>query len=577
MRTFARRALYARAADTTPAPFVYLALVTAGLGPAALESARTSFCALQTPATVSFAAGRELQGTLAGVAAVEALLIESHVALPVEHPRPHPTSLEALSSATSHALPPWPLALPWAQSLLAYVSHAEGIRSLEDVHALLDGVDWERALRTLHAHRGGVDAPSIERAGPSAPAVRFQVQTVRSGSHAFRSVDVSRVVEAAVAARFPEWTIERASSAAGLCDVLMCVALAEDRLLAGLHCHAPDPAPLPTAPQLLTLKPLRTEPRPWLVHCDRKRLRPSTARLLLELAGLSAPPPAGADAWRVLDPFGGVGTIALEAACGFERVHAFSTDRDAAPLSMARANAQIARGFARAGSAIDVLPEPCDARFDLVRQFAPTRTAGQSPGGGRVHRVVSELPFGTEDGYAALTKRDGKQLLLSLSAVLQPDCGKAVLLTFPGLSRALEQALPEHNARVLAARWAGLAASAREDSAQRAARAAATSAGAAELASAALWALSSRLTVNIGGLGGMVTVLEARQADELAAALDEGGVTTLSPAELGELRAATERDVLAAERALGAASVALEAARERAARLKRALDEVPTV
>eukprot|EP00435_Cladocopium_sp_Y103_P016230 s1466_g4.t1 len=86
-------------------------------------------------------------------------------------------------------------------------------------------------------------------------------------------------------------------------------------------------------------------------HCDRRtylphdvrnlpRLRPSTALLMLNMAG---PRPGE----LLLDPFGGVGTISVEAACRFPALLCISSDKDPGACHTAAMHCQLAKKMGR--------------------------------------------------------------------------------------------------------------------------------------------------------------------------------------------------------------------------------------
>eukprot|EP00930_Biecheleria_cincta_P047824 TRINITY_DN33222_c0_g1_i1.p1 TRINITY_DN33222_c0_g1~~TRINITY_DN33222_c0_g1_i1.p1 ORF type:complete len:560 (-),score=83.42 TRINITY_DN33222_c0_g1_i1:332-2011(-) len=111
--------------------------------------------------------------------------------------------------------------------------------------------------------------------------------------------------------------------------------------------------------------------QPWYMP----RLRPSTSMLLLILSGLQP-------GETVLDPFGGCGTIAIEAAVHFERVHAISSDNNKLVSSAAIQNCILARPHLAAGSTLRA--EDWDARN--LKHVADAS----------IDRMVTDMPFGNK-------------------------------------------------------------------------------------------------------------------------------------------------------------------------------------
>lgn len=136
------------------------------------------------------------------------------------------------------------------------------------------------------------------------------------------------------------------------------------------------------------------------------QLRPSTAYLLLRLAGVRA-------GHTVLDPMGGSGTVALEAAAQYERVRALSTDRDRAAASAAIRNFKLARPALAPGSSVEA--RDADAR-DLRALLED----------GCVDRIVTDMPFGHRCRWDA--EAELPQLVAEMARLLRPRGGRAVLL-----------------------------------------------------------------------------------------------------------------------------------------------------
>lgn len=148
-----------------------------------------------------------------------------------------------------------------------------------------------------------------------------------------------------------------------------------------------------------------------------KRLRPSTAMSLLLLAGVQ-------HGDTVLDPFGGIGTIAIEAATHYENVTSITSDAHSATALAAEKNVMLARPHVAGGSS---LSSHCwDAR-EL-----------SSIADGSVDRYVAELSFGDSfrrDVARDLPRRFRKvissdlvDVLSEVRRVLRPKTGRCVLL-----------------------------------------------------------------------------------------------------------------------------------------------------
>ena len=147
---------------------------------------------------------------------------------------------------------------------------------------------------------------------------------------------------------------------------------------------------------------------PWWMP----RLRPSTAMLLLLLAGVRA-------GETVLDPFGGSGTIAIEAAIHLPNVQAITADIHRPTASFAIRNIELARGSGLAAGS-EVVARDWDAT-----NLSAVESAS-------IDRVVADLPFGHRCRWDVETQLPA--FLSELRRVLKRGTGRAVLL-LPGYQR----------------------------------------------------------------------------------------------------------------------------------------------
>ena len=151
---------------------------------------------------------------------------------------------------------------------------------------------------------------------------------------------------------------------------------------------------------------------PWYMP----KLRPSTALLLLLLSGVG-------DGDVVLDPMGGSGTVAIEAAYHFD-VDATSSDNDRETTSAAVQAVVEARPH---------LVGRCIVRDLDATRLAPSRDNDREDacdGGpipqGSVDRIVADTPFGQRCRWDI--RRELPLVLESIGHVLNPSGGRAVLL-----------------------------------------------------------------------------------------------------------------------------------------------------
>lgn len=165
---------------------------------------------------------------------------------------------------------------------------------------------------------------------------------------------------------------------------------------------------------------LPREVRPYLcpdahMKVGKMRLRPSTCYLLLRLAGVHA-------GCRVLDPLGGVGTIAIEAAVRWPGVLAQTSDISADATRAARLNVQQAQSVLAAGSSVSVAEE--DARKLSLES-------------GSVGMVVTDVPFGNRNRTVHVTGLL-PALVSEFGRVLRLH-GRAVFLSTRSHARQLAQ------------------------------------------------------------------------------------------------------------------------------------------
>lgn len=154
---------------------------------------------------------------------------------------------------------------------------------------------------------------------------------------------------------------------------------------------------------------------PWYMP----RLRPSTAWLLLLLADVSA-------GHTLLDPFGGSGTIAIEAAMRLPHVCAITADNHRPTSSAAIQNARLARSLGLA-----------DGAELRVHDWDATHLSALEPGS--IDRVVTDMPFGHRCRWDVA--KELPAFLTELARVLRPG-GRAVLL-MQGFRRVSELLDPE--------------------------------------------------------------------------------------------------------------------------------------
>ncbi|CAL9344099.1 Ribosomal RNA large subunit methyltransferase K_L [Actinosynnema sp. ALI-1.44] len=316
-----------------------------------------------------------------------------------------------------------------------------GLRCVDDVFlvaAVVDGIGRARAdLRSLAKAMASVDVWGVVRTLADFGAERVwsavDVSASSLGRRNFTRYDVEDAVGEPVAAvlgvPYHGRRGGRVPPAGGLS---WRVALAGDRAVVGLRIAA----------RPLHRRGYRRVSRPGALH-------PPVAAAMLRLAGLPARAGAGAG-WRVVDPFCGTGTIAIEAA----HLHAtaLGVDIDPAAIAAATANTPTAPPpiappptappatppvpAATAPAATPAAPPPAAAP-PAAPQPAATSAAGPSArvgwvvgdagrlpvAGGSVDLVVGNPPWGRQVAVRGAADRFWREV----RRVLVPD-GRAVLL-----------------------------------------------------------------------------------------------------------------------------------------------------
>jgi len=144
------------------------------------------------------------------------------------------------------------------------------------------------------------------------------------------------------------------------------------------------------------------------------KLRPSTALLMLDMAGVQ-------QGDTVLDPMGGVGTIAIEAAMRWPDVRALTADNNGRTTSAAIKNCRLARTLGALASGSTVHAQDCDAR-----------TLSTLPDG-TVDKIVCDMPFNNRTDWDASKQLPG--VLAELGRVLRPTSRSRCVLLMQGIRR----------------------------------------------------------------------------------------------------------------------------------------------
>lgn len=235
---------------------------------------------------------------------------------------------------------------------------------------------------------GGVPptAHSHTTAQPLAP-LSFRVATVRGGKHAASSIAFAGELGAVVGSWHPEWRVSLSSP-----DVCLFCLLLQARVLLGVVLPPSFSKPSEAMPQ---------EPNRSLVAgLDRPHMRPSRAAALVRLL---APSPGDV----VLDPCGGIGTLAI-AAASMAPVVVLSVDHDPVACAAAAVNARAARREGELRGSVGVYCADASSSASL----RPASVDG----------VLADLPYGL-----AHSRLDVGALIRQLARLLRPG-GRAVLL-----------------------------------------------------------------------------------------------------------------------------------------------------
>lgn len=290
-------------------------------------------------------------------------------------------SVSAYTVRTDAPLPASVLSSPVLAGAAALVLAAHVDATAATAAALvpaLAAADVDVALHTLAAHR----------ALPAAP--RFRVATERGGKHA--AAVTSMAVSAAVADALVDppaspcggWAVDLKSPE----SLTVVVTLAHEALLVGFM-----------LPPFASKRALPPSPRAWLPAASRQRPHMSPCRAAC-LVRLCRPRPGE----RFLDPCGGLGIIAIEAALAVPGLAAAVTidiDPEATALAADHAERAGAAGVVRAVSGDALALDGAGADYDCV---------------------CVDLPYGSRH-----PRLDVAKLLKSVAGVLRPG-GRALLV-----------------------------------------------------------------------------------------------------------------------------------------------------
>lgn len=294
-------------------------------------------------------------------------------------------SMRPVLVRSADPLPLRVLCAPCVCTALALVSHGQSYDGGCSAEALSEAAisNWEGALATWAAHRG----VTLE----ADTSVGFRAATLRSGTHAFTSKELEAALGGAVLARQQAWRVNLSSPDLLLLGLVVQAELTLGLLLPPYEARKGDTLPL--------------EVRPWLLASrDRPHTRPSRAACLARLLA----PKEGEVA--MVEPCGGIGVLAIEAASAFA-LHVVTVDCDAAASAAAKANAaSAARAGALRGAVSAVLGDG----------YALPMAAGS------FDLAIADIPFGLRH-----KRLDVGRLLRELGRLLRVD-GRALILGSAG-------------------------------------------------------------------------------------------------------------------------------------------------
>lgn len=355
--------------------------------------------------------------------------------------------LEDDSTTWLHELLALACDMPGVQSAFALLLAVNGLPPtteglLELAHALETSPRWPAALKLWNAssiRRSAVPAEAREECATAlrlyrarnagndraAGKVRFRGSAVRDGNHEF---DTSQVMGrmGGAAKRRMGWQVSLTAYDTELFSVV-----SNDVAVAGLPLFAEwrgAASGLSDRPERYFVLP--REVRPYLrpdvhVNYGRMRLRPSTCYLLLCLAELR-------EGFSVLDPMGGVGTIAIEAAVRWPGLKVKTSDISCDATEAAELNAVEAQAHLARGSSLTVAQD--DARSLQVDSAS-------------LDAIVTDVPFGNRN---RLVWVNGLLPAFAREAAraLRPG-GKAVLLMTRAHARQMLQLLGDEETRTV--------------------------------------------------------------------------------------------------------------------------------
>jgi len=218
--------------------------------------------------------------------------------------------------------------------------------------------EWANALRVWHWHTklSTCDPGSSSLADGSFSRITFRVATLRGGKQSLSS----RQLDACLGGSIFDWQRSWAVALDAPSLIVLCI-VAQQRMTVGIVLPPFLARPSSVLPE---------EPRAWLLHgAERAHMRPSRAACLVRML-------CPCDGDVLLDPCGGLGVIAIEAA-SLAALLAISMDTDATANAAAAASAVAARSQLRG----------C---VHVVNANALTRSIRASS----VDACIADLPFG---------------------------------------------------------------------------------------------------------------------------------------------------------------------------------------